>query len=369
VVIYIILIFAGIILFAAGIVLPFVTQRLPRTRGSAASPLSILESSASLEVVIPAYLESSVIGETIISLNRQLKSWPGPASITVVASDDATAAASGNAGKVLSVGRNGKPAACNIAVEGSKADVIVFTDANCRINPENWPVLLRGHLSRWGVVSANKTELGGSDGAFWSYESKIKKLSESGAGSLAVVGEFMAFRRLDYRPIPNETQLDDFWIALDFNRRNLGVGVATDILTIEEASRPRDQWERRIRMTAGVLYEAIPNVPWLARTAVGQNYLAHKLYRSTVGALGFWMAVIAFSLLFPPATFILALLAVLWSLAVYTGRTTLGSFFKPFFTLVALQAVIFLAAGRALRRLFQARYRSAQNTGWTKIAR
>lgn len=367
--IYYLILCVGTVLFLTGLMLPFLAKLSSPEDNMSTALMADTRPVSTLEVIIPAYLESSVIPGTIEALKNQMELWPGPATITVVASDDSTAHASVRADKVLSVGRQGKPAACNIGVLNSSADIILFTDANCRIVPNDWPIRLRSHLNLWGVVSANKVESGGADSAFWLYESKVKRLSSSRSGSLAVVGEFLAFRRTEFRPIPEATQLDDLWLAFDFHKRGHQVGIANDITTVEDASLPGDQWERRVRMTAGVLYEAIPNVSWLARSSTGRFYIAHKLYRTTVGALGFWLGVFGFAMLFPIVTVPVSVLGILWSLAFYTGRTRLGAPLRPLFALTAMQAVTVAAAGRAIRRRVRLKSQGKSDVGWKKVAR
>lgn len=355
-------------IFLAGVILPFLVNWLHSRRRRSEVLLPPVPVGASIEVIIPAYLEAGTIDASVSAIKRQLRKWQGPASVTVIASDDETALASGAADKVMNVGRQGKPEACNVGISASIADIVVLTDANCHITPDDWPERVKNHLSSWSVVSANKREIDGRDGIFWRLESMIKNGAATNIGSLAVVGEFMAFRRLDFRPVPKSKQLDDFWIALDFHRRNLGVAVASDISTVEPASNPSDQWERRVRISAGVFYEALPNIQQLFRSATGRLYIAHKLYRTTIGVAGFWAAMIGFSLLWPIVTIPLSISMVALAVASYSGRISMRTPLGPVLTVIALQAVPLVGAIRALhRRLRESRGR--ESVGWKKIAR
>ncbi|MGF9664317.1 glycosyltransferase [Arthrobacter crystallopoietes] len=353
--------------FAAGLLLPFVAASVGRRQASELAGAQPVDG-ASLEVVIPAYLEATVIGESLERLRDQLKHWPGESRITVVASDEETAKASKTADKVLEVGRHGKPAAVNAALEASGSDVIVLTDANCEISPNDWPRLLLRDLSECRLVSGNKTEMVGPEGAFWKYEATVKRATHGSIGTLAVVGEFLAFRRLDFRPIPRATQLDDLWLAMDFNRRGLRVGVSPDISTIEEAAPPREQWERRTRIAAGQMMEVVPRILELSRTAVGRLYLAHKLYRTTAGALAFWLSAISFVLIRPKLIAPIVVPLMSWAIAHYRGVMPAPRATQPVCSAIAMQAVPIAGFIRVVKRMRQGR-KGELNTGWTKIPR
>lgn len=353
--------------FGSGVVLPFVVSRLSR-RDWNFTQIKPLPSRPSLEVIIPAYLESGEIAGTVAALRGQLTSWPGPWSITVVASDEATASAAASADKVLSIGRSGKPAACNTGVADSRSDVVLLMDANCRVSPNEWPERLAEHLTNWSLVSANKSEKNGKEGLFWQLEASIKRSSSNQLGSLAVVGEFVAFRREDYRMIPSHIVLDDLWLAFSFHQAGLPVTVAPDIATVEQAASPRNQWERRVRINAALMTESVPKVPWLLRTPEGRVYVAHKIYRATIGVCAFWVCIIGLSLIFPPITLAIVGGVIILAVGQVAGFLSIRLPLSPLFSVLGLQAVPLAGAARALcRKLRGPKGRS--NNGWTKIAR
>ncbi|MET3165119.1 UNVERIFIED_ORG: hypothetical protein ABIB19_003551 [Arthrobacter sp. UYEF10] len=365
---HLLLIAISLATFLAGVALPLGIGRFGNRRQFEQPRPRPLRLGASIEIIIPAYLEAGEIDQTIQALRPQLANWPGDASITVVASDDATSRAASAADKILSVGRAGKPMACNLGVTDSQADIILFMDANCRIIPDDWARLLHLHLQNWSLVSADKRESNGSETAFWRLESAIKRGSSGSIGSLAVVGEFVAFRRIDYRLLPTTVVLDDLWLAFDFHQNGLSVTVSSDIATTEPAASRRDQWERRVRISAGLLTEAIPRLPWLMTTPAGRIYAAHKLYRATLGVAAFWTAVAASAMLFPIVTAPLAILVIGLAVAHSSGRIPFKLPFGQFFSLVGLQAVPLAGAFRALQRVTRAS-KEHVNNGWTKIAR
>ncbi|MGV6993828.1 glycosyltransferase [Gordonia amicalis] len=322
------------------------------------------ESALSLEVVIPAYLEASVIPESISYIRKALTHWPGGStSVRVIASDEETAVSASSADHVNLVGRTGKASAVNYGVAQSSADIVVLTDANCQIVPQDWPALLMDELQVFDLVSCNKGEILSSDTFFWAYERWVKSKQRN---TLAVVGEFLAFRRRDYNAIPPDRISDDIAIAISFDKRGKRVGVSDQIGVLEEGAGPQEQWERRVRIASGQLYEVVPQFTGLTRSLAGRRYLIHKIYRLTVGPVAFWAAV---AMLLRRAEWkgragILA--GVLASVANYRYGFMGNTAASRATVVVGLQAVPPVAAVRALTRVGRG---SRQGGQWQKVAR
>jgi cellulose synthase/poly-beta-1,6-N-acetylglucosamine synthase-like glycosyltransferase len=357
-------------LFVAGPVLPLLVGRAERLRqGTPAddAPRRELPPDPLVEVIVPAYLESSTIGPSVERLVQDLTKAGLRHRVHVVASDEATALAAAGASQVTSAGRNGKPAAINLGVAGSEADVIVLTDANCEIQPADWPGILLAELADADLVSGNKTERASTEALFWRFESWVKGRRHGRSSTLAVVGEFLAFRREQFRPVPPATMTDDLWLALDFNARGLRVVTSASISTSEEPVSPADQWERRVRIAEGVLTEALPRTWELAQTAVGRHYLAHKVYRMTAGVTAFWVTTASLAGWRPRSTAPLVVLPVTAAIAQYCGVLRVRTPLDPVSALVAMQAVPVAAALRLLRRRLG--HGVGPAVGWRKVAR
>lgn len=368
---------ASAAMFVAGPLLPFVVGPVERLVGrNRPRPVrrSPLPRDPFVEVIVPAYLESTIVGASVQRLTAGLSAAGLRHRVHVIASDEATAvaaegAAEGAAGTVTvtRTGRGGKPAAVNLGVAGSEADVIVLTDANCEIVPADWPRVLVEELASTDLLSGNKTERASTEAIFWRFESWVKRMGSGRSSTLAVVGEFLAFRRAQFRPIPAATMTDDLWMALDFHDRGLTVSTSATITTSEEPVAAADQWERRVRIADGVLSEALPRAAELARTAVGRHYLAHKVYRMTAGPVAFWAAAALLAGRRPPVTIWLVGLPVATAIARYRGLLTVSSPLVPLGTVVAMQAIPPTAALRVLRRRLRAD--SSETPGWRKVAR
>ena len=332
-------------------------------RSAERKPVNVPMSFSSIDVVVPAYLEVGTVAAKVESLRAALASYEGLARVIVVAGDAETAAAAANADVVIESGRTGKAAACNIGVEHSTADVVVLTDANCEILPPEWPGLTTMALQRFDLVSGCKGESGGTEQLFWRFEDALKKSNPRGE-TLAVAGEFMATPRATFTPIPVSAILDDFQLAASYVNRGLRVGVESGIRTVEPAAAPREQWERRVRIAHGLLAEAIPMTSALARYAVGRNFLLHKVYRVTLGCLGFWLCILAMTALIPPIGLVVIPSLVYINL-VYRGVLRCPRVLAPIAAVIGMQFVPPVALLRALRK----RREEPLSQLWRKVPR
>jgi hypothetical protein len=353
----------GAVAFSASVVLPTLQLQCESRRPRRAITARSLPEEPTIEVIVPAYLEATVIGEKIEELRSALASQSN-ALVTVVASDEATARAAKAADRVLLGERKGKVAAVNQGVASSQADIIVLSDANCTIEPPNWPGLLLEEFKRWDLVSAHKTETRSAEGRFWAFERATKDRFSAEIGTLSVVGEFVAFRAADFRNLPQGLILDDLAMAEDFLARGLRPGIASGISTSEHPATALEQWERRVRIAEGLFREQVPLVGALGQSPQGRLFLAHKLYRVTVGAAGFWVALSALAVGLPLVGVPLLGIAAV-CIAVYRGSLRLPFLPRLLVTVVGLQAVPVAAAIRVLRR-----ERKVEAAGlWKKIAR
>lgn len=358
----------GLSLFGFSLVVPIVASAVERRHSASKRRPHPLPRNPSVDVIVPAYLESGVIAAKIADLREGFEGYGGSSQIIVVASDPETAAASSAADLVISSTRSGKAAACNAGLGRSCADVVIFSDANCQIQPKReWLTLVLQELADWHLVSAHKGESGGMDGPFWALERRIKSSSGNSIGTLAVAGEFLATRRADLEPLDSGIILDDLHVAFSYAFRDLSVTVSNSIQTAESAVAPKDQWERRVRIAAGLISEALPLAPRLMATPIGRVFIAHKLVRATVGCGGFWLAAMGLAAIFPPISIVVIPL-VLYAAAAYAGRAELPKPLQFLATVCGLQAIPIAGALRVLQNRACDRGRLGEGV-WRKVAR
>lgn len=251
---------------------------------------------APLTVVVPAYLEQSVIAAKVADVRAN--GYPGALEVVVVADDDATAAAVATTGAHLvhSGKRVGKAEALNRGVAAASTEVVVLTDANTLLAPGSLAA-----MARWfedpsvGAVAGEKTVTAGGEGVYWRFESWLKRRESRTGTTIGLVGELAAIRRRVFRPLPADLAAEDLWMALDVLEQGVRV-VYEPAARSEEEPNPgwRDDWERRTAVVCGVI-----DVCWRRRRllvpgrgTVAAQLWGHRLVRCSLGPLAHLMLVV-----------------------------------------------------------------------------
>jgi biofilm PGA synthesis N-glycosyltransferase PgaC len=186
--------------------------------------------------------------------------------------------------------RRGKPACINDAVAHTQAPIIVLSDARQRLDPQAVSRLLAtfGDPSV-GVVSGELLLEGETTspfaygiGAYWRYETFIRKQEALSGSVVGVTGAFCALRRECFVPIPEGTILDDVAIPMQAAVRDWRVAFARGAWAFDAAS-PDAKTEkiRKVRTLAGnfQMISLFPVVLNPFRNPVWGRFVAHKLLR------------------------------------------------------------------------------------------
>lgn len=155
--------------------------------------------------------------------------------------------------------RRGKAAAINRGVAAARGDVILFSDANNEWRPDAVVALLAafddpevGGATGQKTVLQSATEHSGSEGWYWRYESWIRSRESELGSCTAANGEIMAIRRECFRPLPEDTVVDDLHMALEVMRSGRRFVAVPGAVSVEHCSPSEaDERERRARMAAG----------------------------------------------------------------------------------------------------------------------
>ena len=246
------------------------------------------ENLPSLSVVVPAYREHAVIAAKVDDV--LVNGYPGGLEVLVVADDAPTASAARATGARVLTGhqRLGKAAALDRGVAAAAGDVIVMSDANTVLRPGSL-----ANLARWfaddavGAVAGEKRVQGDGEGAYWRYESWLKRRESRLGSTIGMVGELAAVRRAAWRPLPADVTVDDLWIALDAIEGGWRVVYEPEAIAVESApDNAREAWERRTRIVAGTF-----DLLWrrrhllVRRDVVAVQLWGHKLLRQSLGPL------------------------------------------------------------------------------------
>jgi cellulose synthase/poly-beta-1,6-N-acetylglucosamine synthase-like glycosyltransferase len=179
--------------------------------------------------------------------------------------------------------QKGKATALNVGVEIAKGEIIVFADARQSFEPAAIKQLVANFAdSDVGAVSGELLLDGGGDssvgegiGLYWTYEKWIRK-SESRAGSaIGATGAIYAIRRALWRPLPENTILDDVYTPM-------GIALAGHRVVFEEKARAHDittdssrrEFARKVRTLTGN-YQLCQLMP---RLLVPNNLLLFQFY-------------------------------------------------------------------------------------------
>jgi len=265
-------------------------------RGTARKPLSG-PIPQTIAVCVCAYNEASVIGDRVRNLlamralHRDLEIL-----VYVDAATDDTARilyAFGDAIKVVvATERHGKTHGMNRLVAMTKAEIIVFSDANVMFAKDAVAKLVApfadpaigctcGHLRYVDPVSATSTAQAGS--LYWRLEEWIKSLESKTGSVMGADGSIFAIRRALYSTPPAHL-IDDMYVSLSILCGGNGiVRVADAIATELSVSRPAEEFRRKMRIACQAFNVNRALWPRLIRLRAldRYKYVSHKLLRWT----------------------------------------------------------------------------------------
>jgi cellulose synthase/poly-beta-1,6-N-acetylglucosamine synthase-like glycosyltransferase len=229
-----------------------------------------------IAMIIPAYNEAAILREKIE--NSLALDYPHGCLQLVVITDGSTDESPRIAADFPQVThlhvseRRGKAASINRAVQGAeRPELLVFTDANTLLNPEALRRLAAHYADDVvGGVSGEKKVLrtgggiAGEEGAYWRYESALKKLDAELHTLVGAAGELFSMRAALFRPVPESVVLDDFYLSMKICEQGYVVGYEPGAVAMELPSVSlSDERERKTRISAG----AFQAMAWLGHLA------------------------------------------------------------------------------------------------------
>lgn len=188
--------------------------------------------------------------------------------------------------------RQGKPTAINRAAPLQTSDILVFTDARQMIDPLAVKKLVSRLLQPGvGAVSGElvhldpETKSGRSIGLYWKYEKWIRK-AESRVHSVAgVTGALYAIYREDFRPIPEDTLLDDFEIPIKLLQSGKRILIESGAFIYDSTQEDATvEKKRKIRTLTGN-YQSFFRNSWLfslRKNPIWWQFMSHKVFRLVV---------------------------------------------------------------------------------------
>jgi cellulose synthase/poly-beta-1,6-N-acetylglucosamine synthase-like glycosyltransferase len=276
---------------------PWIQRLAARQPGRSDEPAPL----ASVEVLIAAADEEAVIGPRIENLIAQDASVPLTVRVGCDGCTDATAGRARSAGGervevVEFPRRRGKAAIVNDLVSASRADILVFTDANTFFEPGAVRRLLEPFSDpRVGAVCGrlvleSDSAVAGAESAFWDRETRLKEAEGRLGVCLGANGAIYAARRALVAPLASDTSMDDFLIPARIARGGWRIAFAAGAVARESAGADvAAEMTRRFRIGVGA-GQVLRREPWLfdvrRRPLLAAVFFSRKAARWLAPVLG-----------------------------------------------------------------------------------
>jgi cellulose synthase/poly-beta-1,6-N-acetylglucosamine synthase-like glycosyltransferase len=188
--------------------------------------------------------------------------------------------------------RNGKIHAMKRGINFVDSEIIIFTDANTLLAPDSIIEIVKllsdskiGCVAGEKRIIHNKNEgaAASGEGFYWKYESWIKKHDSLVGSTIGAAGELFAFRKQLYKPVADDTILDDFEISLRIALDGYKIGYAPRAFAIEKPSaNVEEEMKRKVRIAAGSI-QALLRLSELFNVfkhpVLSFQYISHKVFR------------------------------------------------------------------------------------------
>ena len=157
--------------------------------------------------------------------------------------------------------RSGKTAAIHRGLKFVDSSIVIFCDGNTLLSKETIKAVVKAFEDpKVGCVAGEKRIIekdsdsasGSGEGAYWKYESILKKLDSALYSAVGGVGELFAVRKELFESVENDTILDDFVITLKIAMKGYKIKYVPEATASETPSdNVKEELKRKIRISAG----------------------------------------------------------------------------------------------------------------------
>lgn len=183
----------------------------------------------------------------------------------------------------------GKASGLNDAMTWAQGDVVVFTDARQRIEPDAVRLLAENFADPDVGCASGELMLGDPAGGeaaqgtslYWRIEKKIRELESASASVVGATGALYAVRRRLVPTLPVGTILDDVYIPMNVVRQGLRVVFDGRARAWDSPDLGAErEFGRKVRTLSGN-YQLVQMAPWLLRkqNPLRLEFISHKLLR------------------------------------------------------------------------------------------
>lgn len=181
----------------------------------------------------------------------------------------------------------GKAATLNAAVRAARHDLLIFTDAQQRFEP-NAVTRLAAVFGDGDVGAASgRLELSrcasrSPVGRYWSYERWLRRCEAAVNSCVGATGAIWAIRRSLWSPLPSSLILDDVYTPMRVVLAGRRVAFVDDARALDLRNPdPSQEYRRKVRTLTGVLQLCcwLPELLVPTRNPIWLQFLFHKLLR------------------------------------------------------------------------------------------
>jgi biofilm PGA synthesis N-glycosyltransferase PgaC len=136
------------------------------------------------------------------------------------------------------------------------------------------------------VMSDARAGAASAEGAYWKYESWLKKEDAKLYSLVGAAGELFSIRTKLFKPVEEDTLLDDFMISMDIVRQGYKIDYEPKAFASETPSfNIEEEQVRKVRIAAGGIQSIIRNADLcnpFVYGIVSLQFLIHRVSRWTV---------------------------------------------------------------------------------------
>lgn len=191
--------------------------------------------------------------------------------------------------------RRGKTAAMNRAIKYVSTPIVVMTDANTMLCPEAIKEIVQcfddpkvGCVAgeKRVLVSEGDTLAAKGEGAYWKYESTLKRWDSELCSAMGAAGELIALRTELYEDVPEDCLLDDFVLSMRLLMQGWKIAYCPTAYACERGSaNMAEEQKRKQRIAAGGLQSV-----WMLRGLMNPfkhgiaawQFVGHRVLRWTL---------------------------------------------------------------------------------------
>ncbi len=189
--------------------------------------------------------------------------------------------------------RKGKIAAIHRAMKNVDTDITIFTDANTFLNADALINIARHYADQTvGAVAGEKRvqvdenadASAAGEGFYWKYESALKKWDSELYSVVGAAGELFSVRTSLYKPVYEDTILDDFMISMLIAKQGYRIVYEPTAYATETASaNVTEELKRKVRIAAGGIQSILRLKSLLNPFSIlSFQYISHRVLRWTV---------------------------------------------------------------------------------------